>query len=445
MPDTPLEAVRPGDGPPHLLLVVGIGGLPAPDALLTCLTVTPRVSVVFVTAWADPAPVRTLWEQRAATGGGRFLAVPDLESAVTAGAALDGELPLSGVVTYSEVLLRPQAELVQRLGLPGNSVEAVSIAQSKSRQREVFSEHGVPAPRFTRILGERDIAAAVAAVGLPAVLKPSLGAGSKNVRRVQTPTELTEAYRAARASKTAFIQRDEAFLLEEPLPVEGREGSPYADYVSVESLLFGGKAEHLAISDRLRLRHGYVEEGLVVPSHLPPAQAAEAMACAEQAIGAIGLTHGAVHTEIALTPDGPKVIEVNARAGGPTPKMLMTAAGYDFAADIARVALGLCPAPPPDFTGVAWFRFVPIPEGDWRVVSQRTAEEARHSFPELTQISLRFRPGQSASPNNTQHLASFTVRGDTTEEAAATAAAVERFLDITLEPAEAENAPEDGR
>jgi biotin carboxylase len=422
------------DTPPHLLLIVGIGGLPAPDALRTALRVSPRVSVLFVTAWADPAVLREHWERAAGNAGGEFLSVPDLNSAVTAGLTLHEKTPVAGVVTYSEVLLQPQARLVEALGLPGNTVEAVSVAQSKARQREVFARHAVPAPRFAVLHDEAELLAAAGEVGLPAVLKPSLGAGSKNVRKVHTQDELVTAYREAQGSKTAFIQRDEAYLLEEPMPVEGHDGSCYADYVSVETLLFEGKADHLAVSDRLRLRHGYVEEGLVLPSHLPSETIAEVTDCAEQAIRAIGLTHGAVHTEVALTPEGPKVIEVNARAGGPVPRMLLAAAEYDFAADIARVALGLRPGPAPRFTDVAWFRFVPVPQGQWRVISQRTAQEACEAFPELKQISLRFTPGQAASRNNTQHLASFTVAAATAEEAGTIAADVERFLAITLEP-----------
>ena len=433
MPCPGREAGQSGDQCPHLVLIVGIGGLQAPEALRAARRVTGRVSVLFVTAWADPAPLRGMWEQGAAAGA-EFLEVPDLDTAVDDCVRLNDRLPVDGVVTYSELLIKPQAEIASRLALPGNDPASVAIAQSKAAQRAVFAHCGVPAPRHARLRDDSDIRAAVEAIGLPAVFKPSLGAGSKNVTRVSTVRELVRAYQHARQSRTAFLQRDDVFLLEEPLPVEGSSDSPFADYVSVESLLFDGVATHLAVSDRLRLRHGYVEEGLVVPSRLGDVDARRVTDCAEQAIRAVGLSHGATHTEIALSPDGLRVIEVNARAGGPTPTMLQVAAGYDFAAEIARVALGQPPGPPPQFGAVAWFRFVPIPAGAWRVVSQRTADEARQRFPELKQISLRFRPGQEALRSNTQHLASFTVRGATVREAQDIAAAVEGFLAFTLEP-----------
>ncbi|MEU1624751.1 ATP-grasp domain-containing protein [Streptomyces sp. NPDC020096] len=420
------------DQPPHLLLIAGVGGLSPLDALAAARRATPCVSLAFVAAWNTPDAARQAWER--APGGAEFLVADDLDGVVEAAVALHDRIPLHGVATYSELLLRPQARIAARLGLPGNSPEAVAVAQSKARQRAVFAAHGVPSPRSAVIRGESDLDTAVAAVGLPAVFKPSLGAGSQGVHLVGSAEELTASLHAALGADTPFIQEDDAFLLEEPMPLEGAAPSPYADYVSVESLLFRGEAEHLAVSDRLRLRHGYVEEGLVLPSRLDEQTARQAIDCADRAIKAIGLTHGAVHTEVALVPGGPRVIEVNARAGGPLPNLLREAAGYDFAREIARTALGTRPAGRPRITAVAWFRFVPIPAGAWRVVSQRTVEEARARFPQLVRLGLRFRPGAEARRDTTQHLAAFTVVGASTDEARRTAEAVERYLDIRLAP-----------
>ncbi|MDH6129705.1 ATP-grasp domain-containing protein [Kitasatospora sp. GP82] len=420
---------------PHLLLVAGVGGLSAVDALGAARRATPRVSVVFVTAWGPADAVRTAWEAASSgTAGAEFLVADDLDGVVSAALALHQRFPLHGVVTYSELLLRPQAEITARLGLPGNRPEAVVTAQSKALQRATFAEHGVPSPRSAAIRTAADLAPAMAAVGLPAVFKPSLGAGSQGVHRVSSQEELAAAFEAAQDADSPFIQDDGAFLLEEPMPVEGSAPSPYADYVSVESLIFHGEVEHLAVSDRLRLQHGYVEEGVVLPSQLDEATHRSLYDCAEQAISAIGLTHGAVHTEIALTPDGPKVIEVNARAGGPLPTLLNVVAGYDFAAEIARVALGLPAGPYPEPIAAICFRLVPIPAGAWRVTAQRTAAEAHAEFPQLVRLGLRFRPGQEARRDTTQHLAAFTVRAETRDEARAVAAAVEEYLDFRLEP-----------
>jgi biotin carboxylase len=416
----------------HLLLLAGTGGLPPAQALDSLSTVTDTVSVVCVTAWHPSDQVRADFEQRGLRG--EFLEAADLDAAVRAATGLHGRLPLDGVVTYSELLLRPQAAIADRLGLPGNPPEAVAVAQSKSRQRLVFAEHGVPSPGFEVITSERDLAAAAARVGLPGVFKPSLGAGSQGVRLVSTYAELIHAFTATRAEKTAFLQSDEAYLLEERMALEADGDSGYAAYCSVESLLAGGTAHHLALSDRLPLEHGYVEEGVVLPSRLAPAARAAVVDLADRAIRAIGLTCGAVHTEIALTADGPRVIEVNARAGGPLPTMFEVAAGYDYAADIGRSALGLPPAGLPEFNRVALLRLLPVPAGIWRVAAQTPVEELLRAFPGLVCVSTRFTTGQRVSRQHAMHLAGFMVGATDRAAARAVMREVERALDIRLVP-----------
>ncbi|WP_051696524.1 ATP-grasp domain-containing protein [Streptomyces sp. NRRL S-244] len=424
---------------PHLLLISGIGGHPPAAALDSLSRLSPAVSVVHIAAWGDPEPVRADWAARGLRG--EFLTAADLDDAVAVGLALHGRYALSGIVTYSELLLRPQAELAERLGLPGNAPEAVTIAQSKYRQRQVFAEHGVPSPRFAEIRAEADLAGAARSIGLPAVFKPSLGAGSQSVRLVRTYGELLDAYRDGRATVSAFLQSEDVFLLEERLELEADGDSGWAAYCSVESLLAAGERHHLAVSDRLALRHGYAEEGASMPSRLDPAVQEAAVDCADRAIRAIGLTTGAVHTEIALTPRGPRVIEVNARAGGPMPVMFEVGAGYDYAEQIGRSALGLAPDTVPQFRRTALMRMVPIPAGEWLVAAQTPTEELMATFPELAYVKPRFGPGQTASRDRTLHLATFMLGAPTPGRALELADRVERALGIELVAAGAQSEP----
>ncbi|MFD5510826.1 acetyl-CoA carboxylase biotin carboxylase subunit family protein [Streptomyces sp. NPDC127051] len=436
---TPRSA-RPSAGSedqPHLLLISGIGGHPPAAALDSLSRLSPAVSVVHIAAWGDPEPVRADWAARGLRG--EFLTAADLDDAVAVGLALHGRYALSGVVTYSELLLRPQAELAARLGLPGNTPQAVTVAQSKSRQRQVFAEHGVPSPRFAEIREEEDLAEAARSIGLPAVFKPSLGAGSQSVRLVRTYEELLDAYRDGRATVSAFLQSEDVFLLEERLELEADGDSGWAAYCSVESLLAAGERHHLAVSDRLELRHGYAEEGASMPSRLDPAVQAAAVDCADRAIRAIGLTTGAVHTEIALTPRGPRVIEVNARAGGPMPVMFEVGARYDYAEQIGRSALGLAPDTVPEFTRTALMRMVPIPAGEWLVAAQTPVAELMAAFPELVYVKPRFAPGGTASRDRTLHLATFMLGAPTPGRALELADRVERALGIELVEAGAQS------
>ena len=64
------------------------------------------------------------------------------------------------------------------------------------------------------------------------------------------------------------------------------------------------------------------------------------MELAERAARALGVDVGCLHTEIKLTIDGPRVIEVNGRLGGGIPEMLELASGVSLFNVAARVAVG---------------------------------------------------------------------------------------------------------
>nr|WP_281376336.1 ATP-grasp domain-containing protein [Actinomycetospora corticicola] len=292
----------------------------------------------------------------------------------------------------------------------------------------------MPSPRHEVITRATELDAAAARVGFPAVLKPSLGAGSVGVRTVRSSPELHAAWDRIAEQPTAFLQHDPSAVLEARLPVDDGHEPDLAGYCSVEGLVHDGTVTTLGISDRLRLQHDCVEEGLVLPSSMGSDLAARVVACAERAIRAVGLRHGATHVEIATGDGDPRPIEVNARVGGPVCSMVAAATGRSLVADIAALALGrrVPPLPPPHAT--AWFRFVPVPEGDWRIAAQTPAAELLTRFPQLVYLRPRFEVGGHVTLARTQHLASFLVAAPDRATAAATAAEVERALGIDLQP-----------
>lgn len=59
---------------------------------------------------------------------------------------------------------------------------------------------------------------------------------------------------------------------------------------------------------------------------------------------ALGITRGLAHTKIKLTPDGPRIIEVNGRLGGHVDELYARAFGVDMLAIELGVATGTTPA-----------------------------------------------------------------------------------------------------
>ena len=79
---------------------------------------------------------------------------------------------------------------------------------------------------------------------------------------------------------------------------------------------------------------------------------------------AVGYTTGWTHTELRLTPDGPKVVEINARVGGDRiPDLARLALGVDIGQAVAAAACGQRPDFEPRKARVAAVRFL-YPERD---------------------------------------------------------------------------------
>ncbi|MFC5007591.1 ATP-grasp domain-containing protein [Dactylosporangium cerinum] len=342
---------------PPPLLVVYAPGSPTPATLIRSLSGVADACFVIL---AEHAPATLDAFPPAATivvGAGE----PERAAAWAAGRGV------RGVVTYSELALRFTAQVARTLGLPHHDVRAAETMTDKLAQRRALAAAGVPVPAFAEIRGPGDVDGAAAAVGFPAVLKPRRGMGSALVERV---TGL-ERLRAVVAASWAGFDADErlrgtdpAFVLEQQLRgVRWHEDPRFGDYVSVESLLDRGRIVHLAITDKTPLAEPFREVGHLMPSSLPDGRLAQIHEAATAALRAVGAYHGATHTEIKLTADGPRVIEVNGRLGGAMARLMRNAAGFDVIAVIAANALGRDDAGPPRFTRYALTYWPPPPAG----------------------------------------------------------------------------------
>jgi biotin carboxylase len=82
------------------------------------------------------------------------------------------------------------------------------------------------------------------------------------------------------------------------------------------------------------------ETSAFIPSELSTHDQVAVMEMATRAVQAMKVSIGCVHTEIKLTPDGPRVIEVNGRIGGHVPYTLSTSTGIEILPLAMRIALG---------------------------------------------------------------------------------------------------------
>lgn len=245
-----------------------------------------------------------------------------------------------GVVTYRDEDIVLISLIAAELGLDYQSPEVAWRLVDKFLQREAFRKGGLPTPLCWEVPVERDLAAVealAAVVDFPAVLKPRSGSGGQYTMPVSDAVDLVRQVAMlpppAGGTTGMFVEQ-----YMPGLPTSSSER--FGDYVSVESLVAGGRIGHLAVTGRFPLAQPFRETGFFIPADLSQAQQAAVLEVATAALRALGVRTGGFHTEIKLTPDGPRVLEVNGRLGGVVPEMLWQASGESLMRLSMRIALG---------------------------------------------------------------------------------------------------------
>jgi phosphoribosylamine---glycine ligase len=234
-------------------------------------------------------------------------------------------------------------ELASRgLAVFGPSQRAAEIESSKVFAKQFMERHGIPSAPFRVAHDEAEARRAVESIRLPAVLKAEGLAAGKGVLIVHDEEALEEAL---------------ATLFEE------RRFGNAGDRVVVEPFLVGDEVSFIALSDgeRLlpfatsrdykRLGDGDVGPntggmGAHSPSHtLSAEQCADIMervmrpAVAGMAAEGRPLV-GVVYAGLMMTPDGPRVLEYNARFGDPEAQALLLRVEDDLLPVLASGARG---------------------------------------------------------------------------------------------------------
>ena len=96
------------------------------------------------------------------------------------------------------------------LGVPytGSGVLASALAMDKLKTKLVVAGAGCAVPPFALLDGEADFGRAVAALGLPMMVKPASQGSSVGITKVKTAADLPRAYQAARSVEAlVFAER----------------------------------------------------------------------------------------------------------------------------------------------------------------------------------------------------------------------------------------------
>lgn len=311
-----------------------------------------------------------------------------------------GSTDPAGIVTFTDDGQMLTSVLALRLGLEFHAAEVVERLIDKVAQRTALAAAGFEGPRFWTVPPRsadpapapseqqraRIVADVVGAAAFPVVVKPRQGAASRDTYRADDAGALLAVLTA---------NRDEEVIVETYLadvtPLDSQE---FSDFVSVESAIVDGAVSHLAVTGRFPLAHPFRGSGMFIPGHLPADLTVAIEQLAADAARALGVRTSIMHTEIKVTPDGPRIIEVNGRVGGGVPDILRLLHGPNIIRWRILLALGL--DLPLDeirpFDRIGFFLWHQPPVGAHRIVAVRGLQEVA-GLPGVLEVRPKRGPG----------------------------------------------------
>jgi predicted ATP-grasp superfamily ATP-dependent carboligase len=179
----------------------------------------------------------------------------------------------------------------------GSSSLSAETAGDKTACGRLFRQAGLPTPP-TCTASVNLASAAAAELGYPLVIKPTDGAGSEGVCRVNEPSELPGALNALRR-----VTADDPILLQSL--VEGV-------HASVSLLVAGSRSLALSLN-RQWVQPGCPFQYLGIETPLAHPDESLALKLAQSAVALLPGLRGYVGVDLVLSPQGPFLIEINPR------------------------------------------------------------------------------------------------------------------------------------
>ena len=254
------------------------------------------------------------------------------------------------VIGPEQPLVEGLADRLRAAGVPvfGPGAEAARLEGSKGFTKDLCARAGIPTAAYRRFADAAEARAALAAFGLPVVIKADGLAAGKGV-------VIAESMAGAEAAVSSMF--DGAFggagaevVIEEFMA--GEEASFFALTDGRTVVPFGSAQDHKRVGDGDTGPNtggmGAYSPARVLTPELEAQVMAEIIAPTVAALAQAGTPYvGVLYAGLMLTPSGPKLIEYNCRFGDPECQVLMARFEGDLAALLLDAATGRLEAAAP--------------------------------------------------------------------------------------------------
>ncbi|MER8824004.1 acetyl-CoA carboxylase biotin carboxylase subunit family protein [Mesorhizobium sp. M0991] len=235
---------------------------------------------------------------------------------------------IAGITSIQDSFYATAAKLCQYFELPGPNPVSIERCCDKFAQRQLLAEAGVPIPAYGVATNAAEVQSAAAKIGLPVVLKPVNGSGSRGVRLCRNLDEL--------AAHTAYLLGGKHIWRSSPrvLVEEFAQGPHYCAEI-VGNEVVGIVAAELGPPPYFVFRE------ITFPALVTDNEHDRIVDVSLSCLQALGLGWGPTNIDLRWTKHGPVVIEVNPRlSGAPDPQLVQLAYGVDLITEHIKLVIG---------------------------------------------------------------------------------------------------------
>ena len=240
---------------------------------------------------------------------------------------------IDGVMTLAtDMPIRSVAAVSREMGLVGIDDYTAIKATNKAVMRKALQEENVPIPKFFKVNSKDDFKQAVEWFDGPFIVKPADSSGSRGIYLIENFLDKEDIM--------SVYDYSRQFTSSGTLVVEEYMTGPE---VSVETLTLDGECHVIQITDKLTTgAPHFVEMGHSQPTRHSKEIVRKIIEVTKAANKAIGIENGPSHTEIIVTKDGPKIVEIGARLGGDniTTHLVPLSTGVNMVECCIKIALG---------------------------------------------------------------------------------------------------------
>ncbi len=238
-----------------------------------------------------------------------------------------------GVLSFSESAVIAVAAVADALGLPGIGTEVARTSRNKLLMRQAHERGDVARPHFRLAQDLPAALGAAAEFGYPVIIKPTLGAASNFVFRVDDPGQMRLRF----PQVAAGMQQMSWFVMEPDGVDHGPHGVLVESFLDgpeylTEALAWDGEVFLGSIVDRVTVEGATFDDDVHhAPTSLDPGQIAAVHQLITAAARAQGIRRSVMHAEVRYHQGRPHMLEIAVRPGG---------GGLDY---FARISAGYSP------------------------------------------------------------------------------------------------------